>query len=446
MTIMETKNVNMPFITIEEESGSDLSNDHFKEINLESGLEETKLLLPTEVNTDDADGGVAEPQSCNTREDQDEKEKAPLLRQNNLKKPSIKKGRFTVSKSPDISKADFYSANIESIFQNMEPLSRKPKPNLKVDIEKANGPHKEKVSFDLRSGKSPMEDTPSHKDAIVSLVNETGNPPRRPSKLFTVINYGNVSTEHIPASSPAPSTRLDTEKLSWPKEHRDSGMLHGSHPHLKDLFHSQGRLHPVHEDSRRSSLRSNFKYGPPAAPKPRVRLVSGTHSVNVNDSDADDILSLSSPHTTGSHYQLFQKPNHHSTSDIITSIPDILPHISQDNDVTDNKYAVETVRGSLGQMSKTLLDVTKRGRLFGNRKTGRLIMKDGTPNIDLKNIKTRNKKFMLDIFTTVLDIQWRYVLFLFCLAFVFSWLAFAGEIFVALLSGILSSVQDVKTD
>ena len=446
---METKNVNMSFITIEEESGSDLSNDDFKEINLESGLEETKLLLPTEVNDDDADGSVTKPQSRNAYrpavEDHDQEEKAPLLRQNHPKIPSIKKGRFTVSKSPDISKADFYSANIESIFQNMEPLSRKPKPNLKVDIEKANGPHKEKVSFDLGSGKSPKQDTPPHKDAIVSLVNETGNPPRRPSKLFTVINYGNVSTEHIPASSPSPSTLLDTEKLSWPNQHRDLEMLHGSHPHLKDLFHSQGRLHPVHEDRRRSSLRSNFKYGPPSGPKPRVRLVSGTHSVNVNDSDADDILSLSSLHTTGSHYQLFQKPDHLSISDI-TSKPDILPHISRDNDVTDNKCAVETVRGSLGQMSKTLLDVAKRGRLFANRKTGRLIMKDGTPNIDLKNIKTRNKKFMLDIFTTVLDIQWRYVLFLFCLAFVFSWLAFAGEISIALLSGILSCVQGVETD
>ena len=107
MTIMETKNVNMSFITIEEESGSDLSNDDFKEINLESGLEETKLLLPTEVHDDDADGSVAKLQSRNTGEDHDEEEKTPLLIQNNLKKPSIKKGRFTVSKSPDISKADF---------------------------------------------------------------------------------------------------------------------------------------------------------------------------------------------------------------------------------------------------------------------------------------------------------------------------------------------------
>ena len=442
---MEAKNVNNPFVTITEESGSDLSNDDFNEINLESGLEEAKPLLQPEVKYDTADGDVTRSQPGNTGKDHDEEQKAHLLRQNHLKKPSIKKGRFTVSKSPDTSKADFYSANIESIFQNMEPLSRKPKPNLKVDIEKANGPHKEKVSFDLGSGKSPMEDTPPHKEAIVSLVNETGNPLRRPSKLFTVINYGNVSTEHIPASSP--STRLDAEKLSWPEQRqRDSGMFHGSHPHLKDLFHSQGGLHPLLEDKRRSSLRPNFKYGPPpAAPRPRVRLVSGTHSVNVNDSDADDILSLSSFHTIGSHYQLFQKPDHLSASDI-TSKPDILPHILQDNDATDNKYAVETVRGSLGHMSKTLLDVAKRGRLFANRKTGRLIMKDGTPNIDLKNIKTRNKKFMLDIFTTVLDIQWRYVLFLFCLAFVFSWLAFAGETSITLLSDILSSVQDVKTD
>ena len=421
---METKNVNIPDITVEEESGSDLSNDELNENNAHHRQEKPQV-VPGELTTTKEGTDYSDLQSTEQNY-KDEEEKVPLLRQNNLKKPSIKRGRFTVSKSPDISKADFYSANIESVFLNMEPDSMKLKPNLKLDIEKANGLHKDKVSFNFGSEKSPVGNySPHGNTTALSVDNEIEKILRRPSKLFTVINYGNVNAEQVPASSPAPSSRLDMEKLPWPKQQRDS-LLHSSQPHMRDLCHSQSRLHPV--DARRSSLRSNFKYGlPPTVPKPRVRLVSGTHSVNINDNEADDILSLSSYHTTGSHYQLFHKPNHLSITDI-TSKPDILPEILETKDVTDNKYAVETVRGSVGHMSKTLLDVAKRGRLFAKRKTGRLIMKDGTPNIDLKNIKTRNRKFMLDIFTTVLDIQWRYVLFLFCLAFVFSWLVFAGKI------------------
>ena len=274
------------------------------------------------------------------------------------------------------------------------------------------------MSLDAESAKRPVQNETSHGDrALLSIVNEMDQPfrhARRPSKLFTVINYGNVSTEQIP-TSPGVSPRQDIEKFSWPE--RDS-LVHGSHPQIKDLFHSQGKLN--HLDVRRGSMLSTSKY---PGIKPRVRLVSCTQSFNIPDGNTDDIISIKS---TGSHHQLYHKPNL-SITDIssITSKPDILPEIS--GDIRDNKYAVETVRGSAGQMSKTLLDAARMGRLFTKRKTGRIVMKDGTPNITLKDIKTRNQKFMIDIFTTVLDMQWRWVLFLFCVAFVFSWLAFAGK-------------------
>ena len=425
MCTMDTKSSSIPFITIEEESGSDLLNNGIdseqsqeNELNHDESESKGTTLLGT-LENDDTDG-VNRSHSYNMAINHDEK--SPLLQKSNLNPPNIKKGRFTVSKSPDISKGDFYSANIESVFQNMEPVSRKPMPNLRLDIDKANTKPHGKVSLDAEKAGTPIVNESVQGDpALLLVVSEMDQPchaPRRPSKLFTVINYGNVSTEQIPVS-PAGSAHQEIEKFSWPK---GDSMLHSSQPQLREFYNSQGQRN--HADRRRGSVLSTSKI------KPRVRLVSGTHSFHVPDSKADDILSINSYNTTGSHHQLCLKP-HLSIPDIssITSKPDILPQLSEGADITDNKYAVETVRGSAGQMSKTLLDVARRGRLFAKRKIGRLVMKDGTPNIALKNIKTRNKKFILDIFTTVLDMKWRWVLFLFSAAFIFSWLAFAGKMY-----------------
>lgn len=64
------------------------------------------------------------------------------------------------------------------------------------------------------------------------------------------------------------------------------------------------------------------------------------------------------------------------------------------------------------------------GKDYGRRKKDRLVNKDGVINIRTAKISKRNYQFMLDLFTTLLDLQWRWVWFLFAVAFLLSWFGF----------------------
>ena len=55
----------------------------------------------------------------------------------------------------------------------------------------------------------------------------------------------------------------------------------------------------------------------------------------------------------------------------------------------------------------------------------RLVAKNGECNVNRANIKKRRQRYMADIFTTLIDIKWRWNLLNFVLAFILSWLIFA---------------------
>lgn len=55
----------------------------------------------------------------------------------------------------------------------------------------------------------------------------------------------------------------------------------------------------------------------------------------------------------------------------------------------------------------------------------RLVFKNGECNVTRANIKKRRQRYMADIFTTLVDIKWRWNLLNFVLAFTLSWLIFA---------------------
>jgi len=55
----------------------------------------------------------------------------------------------------------------------------------------------------------------------------------------------------------------------------------------------------------------------------------------------------------------------------------------------------------------------------------RLVFKNGECNLTRANIKKRRQRYMADIFTTLVDIKWRWNLLNFVLAFMLSWLIFA---------------------
>jgi hypothetical protein len=46
--------------------------------------------------------------------------------------------------------------------------------------------------------------------------------------------------------------------------------------------------------------------------------------------------------------------------------------------------------------------------------------------IERSHVAQRGRRYIADFFNTMLDIKWRYVLFIFTLSFFVSWLAFAG--------------------
>lgn len=54
--------------------------------------------------------------------------------------------------------------------------------------------------------------------------------------------------------------------------------------------------------------------------------------------------------------------------------------------------------------------------------------KNGQCNVVFTNMENRRQLYLADIFTTCVDIRWRYLLLLFCISFIMSWLVF-GFIF-----------------
>lgn len=56
----------------------------------------------------------------------------------------------------------------------------------------------------------------------------------------------------------------------------------------------------------------------------------------------------------------------------------------------------------------------------------RLVGKTGTVNIAPKNISKRKRRYLADIFTTLIDIQWRYLILMFVSGFLITWLVFGA--------------------
>jgi Inward rectifier potassium channel transmembrane domain len=55
----------------------------------------------------------------------------------------------------------------------------------------------------------------------------------------------------------------------------------------------------------------------------------------------------------------------------------------------------------------------------------RLVCKNGECNISRVNIDKRGRRYLADIFTTLVDIKWRWILLVFTMAFTLSWIIFA---------------------
>ncbi|ELT87589.1 hypothetical protein CAPTEDRAFT_209790 [Capitella teleta] len=87
-------------------------------------------------------------------------------------------------------------------------------------------------------------------------------------------------------------------------------------------------------------------------------------------------------------------------------------------------------RRSLIQKALHLDRSNKRRSKTAYNHQARLMSKDGEPMISNIRIRQKNAKYLEDIFTTLLDMRWRYCLLIFALAFLLSWLFFATIYYV----------------
>lgn len=67
----------------------------------------------------------------------------------------------------------------------------------------------------------------------------------------------------------------------------------------------------------------------------------------------------------------------------------------------------------------------RQSRFNARRIRKRVVFKHGDCNVGVANVAKRRRKYLQDIFTTLVDAQWRWTLLVFAMNFLLSWLGFA---------------------
>lgn len=67
----------------------------------------------------------------------------------------------------------------------------------------------------------------------------------------------------------------------------------------------------------------------------------------------------------------------------------------------------------------------RQSRFNARRIRKRVVFKHGDCNVEVANVAKRRRKYLQDIFTTLVDAQWRWTLLVFAMNFLLSWLLFA---------------------
>ncbi|KAJ8367256.1 hypothetical protein AAFF_G00323730 [Aldrovandia affinis] len=82
-----------------------------------------------------------------------------------------------------------------------------------------------------------------------------------------------------------------------------------------------------------------------------------------------------------------------------------------------------------------------RGKVHTRQQTqSRFVKKDGHCNVQFVNMSEKGQRYLADIFTTCVDVRWRWMMLIFCLSFLLSWLFFGCAFWlVAVLYGDLEN-------
>lgn len=102
----------------------------------------------------------------------------------------------------------------------------------------------------------------------------------------------------------------------------------------------------------------------------------------------------------------------------------------------EDALRLTTMHGGIGTMNGY-----GNGQIHTRRKCrNRFVRKNGQCNVEFTNMEQKSLRYLADIFTTCVDIRWRYMLIVFTLVFVLSWLAFGLAFWaIALLHGDLDN-------
>ncbi|KAF2364267.1 Potassium channel inwardly rectifying Kir [Trinorchestia longiramus] len=111
-----------------------------------------------------------------------------------------------------------------------------------------------------------------------------------------------------------------------------------------------------------------------------------------------------------------------SSVDLVTSdVQDLIAGVAGNVSLTPRR------RWTFGCFGKLLDYCSKKYRYTGAGKKGRkrIVQKNGECNVTVANVAKRRRRYLQDIFTTLVDIKWRWTLMVFALSFILSWLVFA---------------------
>ncbi|XP_020376635.2 G protein-activated inward rectifier potassium channel 3-like [Rhincodon typus] len=214
-----------------------------------------------------------------------------------------------------------------------------------------------------------------------------------------------------------PETKLIATSGEIPKssQHRDSSSSGRTSiiSNLKPLTSRENRETQTTNDA--SSLHFDFRPStncPPAAPNSNSKQKLNV-AINVDECPRHHRI-----FTSGSNFQDFNSktwyPRHAG------SLPDLPNH---SRNLRASAKSVLSYPGSLKQRCKLMNDNQQQFTFACQQKRQRYVMKDGKCQVNLGYIEEKHK-FLFDIFTTVVDLKYRWFLFVFMMCYLLTWATF----------------------
>lgn len=278
-----------------------------------------------------------------------------------------------------------------------------------------NRPPSECPQFDVEAAASPQ--SPNRSCASSDAIADRPAIRSFASKLRTRLTNSSNALNSLLANSARSCADFDTT---------ESRLLSSPNSTLNETFASNSsRLGAAHSSTQLSfAPHSSVSNSTSLCVLPLSGLKHTDYNNNSSDNGNDSsctrksIVKSIAESTASSDRELLPRK-----SQVKLNLP---PHIQQDL-LAHRRHAAS--RPSVAGVGGTITTVTK-----SKRKTAplpRLVSKNGTVNLFVNNID--RTQYMRDLFTTMIDIKWRYNLLFAAFGFVFSWMLFACIWYLVLL-------------